>query len=487
MNQVADILNLANRVQQQNVEAVLATVVRTEGSAYRHAGAMMLICADGRSVGMISGGCLEPHIIKRAFWLTRNGASVQTYQTGDDVTYSDDTDTDTGSHIETNTAELTVASNIGNRAISDSDSDAYSYIDSDDDVDALLDGELNFGLGCNGRVHVLFERLSTAMSLLDSIQQVRNSQQPLTIATLISCDNLKSHSPQLPIGIRLDIDAYRATGQIATIDGQHIFSEASAAAIGFIHNALTKLSAHTFNKKDADYMVVDSDIKSDVDHVLLDNDSQCYVAQSAWLIQQIRPQIRLLICGAGNDVTPLVTMAKLQDWQVTVIDSRAQYATKARFPQADKVLCLPVHDHETLTQLSAGAAVAVMSHSLTQDRARLAILLTQPNFSYVGQLGPCYRTERLIKEIRASLNKADDFTKIATLTDAVAKLHYPIGYKLGGDGPEALALSIMAQISSVIHQQAQPVIDNQFELSVIDSELSSHTQRLSVEQRYAYD
>lgn len=169
------------------------------------------------------------------------------------------------------------------------------------------------------------------------------------------------------------------------------------------------------------------------------------------------------------------------------IDKSQPYATKARFPQADKVLCLPVHDHETLTQLSAGAVVAVMSHSLTQDRARLAILLTQPNFSYVGQLGPCYRTERLIKEIRASLNKADDFTKIATLTDAVAKLHYPIGYKLGGDGPEALALSIMAQISSVIHQQAQPVIDNQFELSVIDSELSSHTQRLSVEQRYAYD
>ncbi|WP_350617375.1 XdhC family protein, partial [Pseudomonas sp. HY7a-MNA-CIBAN-0227] len=82
MNQVADILKLAGEAAQQNVDAVLATVVRTEGSAYRRAGAMMLICADGRSVGMISGGCLEPHIIKRAFWLTRDGANVQVYQTG---------------------------------------------------------------------------------------------------------------------------------------------------------------------------------------------------------------------------------------------------------------------------------------------------------------------------------------------------------------------------------------------------------------------
>ena len=89
MNQIADILKLAREAQQQQVDAVLATVVRTEGSAYRRAGAMMLICEDGRSVGMISGGCLEPHIIKRAFWLTRQGTNVQVYQTGDDIEYAE--------------------------------------------------------------------------------------------------------------------------------------------------------------------------------------------------------------------------------------------------------------------------------------------------------------------------------------------------------------------------------------------------------------
>ena len=61
MNQVADILKLASEAQQQGVDAVLATVVHTEGSAYRRAGAMMLIREDGRSVGMISGGCGASH------------------------------------------------------------------------------------------------------------------------------------------------------------------------------------------------------------------------------------------------------------------------------------------------------------------------------------------------------------------------------------------------------------------------------------------
>ena len=93
-----------------------------------------------------------------------------------------------------------------------------------------------------------------------------------------------------------------------------------------------------------------------------------------------------------------------------------------------------------------------MSHSLTQDRARLAILLAHAtHYRYLGQLGPRYRTERLIKEIKASSLKSH------MLEEGIAKLHYPIGYKLGGDGPEALALRIVAQISAVMHEQAPPL------------------------------
>ena len=150
MNQIADILKLAGVAHQQNIDAVLATVVHTEGSAYRRAGAMMLICEDGRSVGMISGGCLEPHIIKRAFWLTRHGANVQVYQTGEDIEYTDNgeaKETEQSAHV------------ANDKFLGDSASDDW-----EDDINEL--DEMNFGLGCNGRVHVLFERLASAKSLL---------------------------------------------------------------------------------------------------------------------------------------------------------------------------------------------------------------------------------------------------------------------------------------------------------------------------------
>ncbi len=423
MNQVADILNLAHLAQQQNVDAVLATVVRTEGSAYRQAGAMMLICADGRSVGMISGGCLEPHIIKRAFWLTRNGANVQVYQTGDEQR-----------------------------------DDENSDHESNHNIDVHSDDELNFGLGCNGKVHVLFERLTSVMPFLSLINKVRDDQKPSTIATLIKFDSNLSKALEIQVGTRLNIKAYKETGQIEWIDSDQEVVNPSILMNTIFINTIKKLSDRKLTKRNTDYAIVNSGLEDEVA-----NSDKQQLGQTEWLIQRIEPQNRLLICGAGNDVMPLVTMAKLQDWHVTVIDSRQQYATHARFPQADTVLCLALDDSEGLIKLSDGAAVAVMSHSLSQDRARLSVLLARAtHYRYLGQLGPRYRTERLISEISASKSDPD------CIAAGIEKLYYPIGFKLGGDGPEALALSIMAQISAVIHgQESQaPLADNKHSLQL---------------------
>lgn len=367
MNQVSDILHLAKTAAIDGIDAVLATVVKTEGSAYRQVGAMMLICEDGRSVGMISGGCLEPHIIKKAFWLTKEGATVQIYQTGD----------------------------------------------SDDEDEA--DEALNFGLGCNGRVHVLFERLNDAAPLLTLIDRVRQSQLPQTIATVIDSKN-----PKFAIATRFFLDDLsQSENHLTDIQGKTQFTK---------DKLLTRLA--DFNSQNL--------TKKPFAHYEDD--------KTTWLIQNIKPQIRLLVCGAGNDVMPLVTLAKMQDWHVTVIDSRVHYATKLRFPAADNVCCVSLDDKEKLLQLSTNALVAVMSHSLSQDRVRLSVLLANPtHYHYLGQLGPKYRTERLIDEILSASSNPEIFNQ------GIKKLHFPIGFKLGGDGPEALALGIMAQMSAVIH------------------------------------
>lgn len=426
MNQIADILKLAGEAQQQNVDAVLATVVHTEGSAYRRAGAMMLICEDGRSVGMISGGCLEPHIIKRAFWLTRHGANVQVYQTGEDIEYTDNGET----------KETEQSAHVANdEFLGDNTSNDW-----EDDINEL--DEMNFGLGCNGRVHVLFERLASAKPLLETITQVRRTQEPVIIATLIRSDS-GQHMPDLQIGMRIILNKASESGQLGVIIPEQVSSLTEPTVSSTLANMIDALAEYEVSNKNTEYVVLkDADVATE------------------WLIQRLQPQIRLLVCGAGNDVMPLVTMAKLQDWYVTVIDSRAQYSTRARFSQADVVMHLPLEETEKLLELSRNAAVALMSHSLSQDRARLDVLLEHPEqYQYLGQLGPSYRTERLINEISAT--KADP----QTLVNGIRKIHYPIGYKLGGDGPEALALGILAQINAVMHEQSPPAAFSKSELA----------------------
>lgn len=392
MNKVSDILKLADQTLNEQGDAVLATVVHTEGSAYRKAGAMMLICADGRSAGMISGGCLEPHIIKKAFWLTRQGPVVQVYQTGEGIADKDE-------------------------------SGATSHSD-EHDIENSMDSELelNFGLGCNGRVHVLFERLASAAQLLQSMKQVRRSGQPMTVATLV-----RSESFDHPIGLHVNLD------QFALNKDSMVVNDLSDPILS---QAINTLCLEQYQQKPAQFVTLQGAVDNSLQHRV----------QTQWLVRRLQPQIKLLICGAGNDVMPLVTLAKMQDWQVTVIDSRSHYATRARFMQADRVLCLPLEDSETLIELSRNAAVAVMSHSLTQDRARLKVLLANPP-AYLGQLGPKYRTERLIDEITEAYD-----SNVGELQAGIEQLHYPIGLKLGGEGPEALALGIMAEINAVMHK-----------------------------------
>jgi xanthine dehydrogenase accessory factor len=62
-------------------EAVLATVVRIEGSTYRRPGARLLILDDGRRIGSVSGGCLEDEVGRKAWWLTGDGPTVRRYST----------------------------------------------------------------------------------------------------------------------------------------------------------------------------------------------------------------------------------------------------------------------------------------------------------------------------------------------------------------------------------------------------------------------
>jgi xanthine dehydrogenase accessory factor len=155
-------------------------------------------------------------------------------------------------------------------------------------------------------------------------------------------------------------------------------------------------------------------------------------------IERIVVPQRLFVLGAGNDAKPLASMAALLGWSVTVVDGRPQLATAERFPEAERVLSASSASAEMLS-ICHDDAVVLMTHSYEQDREWLAAVLPlRPR--YLGLLGARHRSSLLMSETAAILGRP--------IADCCQQVHAPMGLDLGGDGPEAIALAVIAEVQA---------------------------------------
>ncbi len=146
----------------------------------------------------------------------------------------------------------------------------------------------------------------------------------------------------------------------------------------------------------------------------------------------------LLLCGAGPDAEPVARMASQVGWQVTVVDHRPAYVEAARFPDAARVATVDAADPGAAVTLDGFEAAVVMSHNLIADGRYLAALAVS-DIPHVGLLGPAARRERLYAELGPLAERLRP------------RLRAPVGLDLGGASPEAIALSIVAELQASLH------------------------------------
>ncbi|HMF75781.1 MAG TPA: XdhC family protein [Bryobacteraceae bacterium] len=174
MKELEQILQLWETATAGGESAILATVVKTQGSSYRLPGARMLLTKLGQYAGSISGGCLEADLLKKAWWLTENGPAIRRYDT---------------------TSEGEIASDA-------------------------------FGLGCNGIVHVLLERVDSGSEVLKLLREVRTHRQLATIAHVVH-----------PVGqagekLILGLQPHAADSRLPQfMEGREVFVETLAPAV----------------------------------------------------------------------------------------------------------------------------------------------------------------------------------------------------------------------------------------------------------------
>lgn len=146
------------------------------------------------------------------------------------------------------------------------------------------------------------------------------------------------------------------------------------------------------------------------------------------------PPPSLLVLGAGDDSRPLVACAADVGFCVTVVDHRSAYLTAEHYPSGTRLI--EARSDSNLSDLPLGPRTyaVVKTHSLAHDREWVRRLLAS-QVAYIGVLGPSARIDEMMRELG---------------TEETDRVFGPVGLDLGADGPEQIAVSVVAELLALI-------------------------------------
>ena len=155
-----------------------------------------------------------------------------------------------------------------------------------------------------------------------------------------------------------------------------------------------------------------------------------------YFLEPLAPPITVCVFGAGHIAAHLVPLCHLLGFRTVVVDDRADFASRDRFPQASDLIIVPSFTH-ALERLPFGedSYVVIVTRGHAGDEAILRQALRRGP-GYIGMIGS-QRKRRLIFEQLAR----EGFT-----TEDLARVSCPIGLPIGAETPEEIAVSISAQL-----------------------------------------
>jgi len=160
--------------------------------------------------------------------------------------------------------------------------------------------------------------------------------------------------------------------------------------------------------------------------------------ETSLLFERLQPAPRLVVCGAGHVGASLAKLAAFAGYQTTLLDDRAEFLNRDRFPEKQIELMVAADWSSAVRDAvgnGRGVSVAVVTRGHNEDEQCMqAVVRADPD--YAGLIGSKRRTSIVIDRLRDA----------GVPEEQLKKIHAPIGLDIGAVTPEEVALAILAEI-----------------------------------------
>lgn len=268
--------------------------------------------------------------------------------------------------------------------------------------DTSKENEIGVGLGCNGVIDVLISPIDEDSSTLKMLEQCVSDRGAHIIATITALNRAVD-------GITLGKSYYYDRSATLLQDCEH------DGLRSFIHD---KIDAVLTDRKSKTYIFEESGIQARV------------------FLELIPAQFHLAVFGDNYDVYPIIEMAKLMDWEVSLTGN----IQKLKKEKLQSVTHLFPKDFEERPVIDDRTAIVLMAHDYKTDYSNLHDLVKSPA-PYIASLGPRKRFEKMM---RAFEKEGIVFSK-----EEMNRIYAPCGLEIGANTPEEIALSLFGEILSV--------------------------------------
>lgn len=155
-------------------------------------------------------------------------------------------------------------------------------------------------------------------------------------------------------------------------------------------------------------------------------------------VETISASPQLVIAGAGHVSQSLARFAACLDFDVVVIDDRADYAHAERFPAGTRLLIGDVAAHLRDYPADESTYFVLATRGHKRDAQALEAVIQSPA-KYIGMIGSKRKARTILAEL-ANRGMA---------LEHIERVHSPIGLELNAITVPEIAISILAEIISV--------------------------------------